>query len=313
MHFSLTCAIIKTVKKGGQQTANHHREKSKKSLDKLFGLWYNKGVPKEEQKVRYNIMRVVIFDTETTSIEKPFVYNIGYAIYDTDSQEILIKEEYIVEQIWHNRELFTTAYYAEKREWYIQQMRARNIQMEKLGYITQRMARLFKLYEVVAGFAYNSPFDDRVFTFNTEWFKIINPFDNVPIYDIRGYVHKFIAFKPEYKAFCDKNGYYTEKGNYSTTAETVYRYITGNTAFDEDHTALSDALIELDILLYCVGKGAEWNCAYKVYQSIPREIDKTLLVRDVNGNDHNFAYNKITIYSEKKDKTKIILKKTIDK
>lgn len=258
-------------------------------------------------------MRIVVFDTETTSIEKPFVYNIGFAIYDTDTKEILHTEEFIVEQIWHNRELFTTAYYAEKREWYIQQMRSRNIQMEKLGYITQKMLRLFKFYEVQSAYAYNSPFDDRVFSFNTEWFKIINPFDDIPIYDIRGYVHKYIAFSPDFKAFCNDNSYYTEKGNYSTTAETVYRYLQKDTDFNEDHTALSDALIELDILNYCIDKGAEWNTEYKVYQSIPREVSKVLEVRDTEGVKHNFDYNKITIYSEKNDKTKIILKKTIDK
>ena len=29
-------------------------------------------------------MNILVFDTETISVDKPFCYNIGYAIYDTD-------------------------------------------------------------------------------------------------------------------------------------------------------------------------------------------------------------------------------------
>ena len=253
-------------------------------------------------------MNIVVFDTETTSIEKPFVYNIGYTIWDTDTAEKLYKGDFVAEQIWHNRELFTTAYYAEKRDEYIARMRGRTCEMAKLGAITQKMCRVFAEFEVVAGFAYNSPFDDRVFAFNCEWFKIKNPFDNIPIYDIRGYVHKFIAFTPLYQKFCDDNQYYTESGNYSTTAETVYRFISGNTDFIEEHTALADAEIELDILLECIKRGAEWNTEYKVYRSIPRAVDKVLQVKDADGETHCFPYHRITTYKEKNNKTRIILK-----
>lgn len=253
-------------------------------------------------------MNIVVFDTETTSIEKPFCYNIGFTIWNVDNHEKLYKGDFVVEQIWHNRELFTTAYYADKREQYISRMKGKTATMMKLGHITQKMCRLFEEYEVIAGFAYNSPFDDRVFGFNCEWFKINNPFDNIPIFDIRGYVHQFIAFTPNYQRFCDENEYYTENGNYSTTAETVYRFITANTDFIEEHTALADAEIELDILLECINRGAEWNKEYKVYRSIPRKVVKTLLVKDTKGIEHRFDYNRITQYKEKNNQVKIILK-----
>ena len=59
-------------------------------------------------------MKIVVFDTETTNLEKPFCYNIGYAIFNTDTQECLIAKDFVVEQVWHNKALFETAYYAEK-------------------------------------------------------------------------------------------------------------------------------------------------------------------------------------------------------
>lgn len=258
-------------------------------------------------------MRVCIVDTETTSIEKPFAYNIGFTIYDTDEKAVLLREDYVAEQIWHNLELFTTAYYADKREGYVSAMKSQKCRLEKLGYITQRMKRIIKAYEVTAAFAYNSPFDERVFNFNCDWFKIQNPFDTIPFYDIRGYVHQFMAFTPEYQAFCDKHKYYTENGNYSTNAENVYRFITQNLEFEEAHTALADCEIELQILLWCIDKGAEWNKAYKVYQSVPRKVEKILEVKTADGERVRFPYRKIVIYKEKDNKTRIILKNPLDK
>ena len=253
-------------------------------------------------------MRIAVIDTETTSIDKPFCYNIGYVIYDTETAETLCKEDFVAEQIWHNKELFTTAYYADKREGYISRMKGKTCRMEKLGYITQHIYRLFKEFEVCAVFAYNSPFDSRVFDFNCEWFKIINPLDNIPVFDIRGYVHQYIAFTPQFQQFCEDNEYFTEKGNYSTTAETIYRFLTGNNDFIEEHTALADSEIELQILLECIAKGAEWNKEYKVYSSVPRKVEKVLRVRATDGTDHLFPYHRITTYKEKNNETKIILK-----
>ena len=249
-------------------------------------------------------MNIVVFDTETTSVNKPFCYNIGYCIVEVETGETLLKRDYVVEQVWHNPMLFTTAYYAEKREKYVKAMRSRKTELSKYGYICRAMIRDFIAYDVKGAYAYNSPFDDGVFTYNSDWYKCVNPFDNMPIFDIRGYAHRFIV-DDNFKEFCEENGYFTESGNYSTTAETVYRYLTGNTDFIEDHTALSDSEIETDILLHCIRKGAEVNTAYEVKRSIERKIEKTLTLKDREGESHEFPYESIRI---NKDKTKITLK-----
>ena len=234
-------------------------------------------------------MNIMVFDTETTSIEKPFCYNIGYVIFNTDTGEKVLKKDFVVEQVWHNPMLFTTAYYADKRQLYVDRMRARKCAMNKWGYITQEMLRDIRAYEIQHAYAFNSPFDVGVFEFNCDWFKTINPFDDVAIHDIRGYVHKYLAFTPKYQAFCDKYARYTESGNYSTTAETVFQFIAENTEFVEEHTALADSEIECDILAECVEVyGAEWNTDYKVYQSIPRETLREFVVVDKDGEKHIF-------------------------
>ena len=192
-------------------------------------------------------MNYVIFDTETTSLNSPFCYNIGYVIIN-ELGETLLEKEYIVEQIWHNIPLFSTSYYAEKRPIYVQAMRQHKIKMDKFGYICQAMKRDFKKFHVAGAYAYNSNFDEKVFDFNCDWFKCINPFEEIHIMDIRGNVHEFL-FNEDYKRFCNNNQFYTDSGCYSSTAEIVYRYITNKLDFIEAHTALSDSLIEKDILL----------------------------------------------------------------
>lgn len=251
-------------------------------------------------------MKIVVFDTETTNLEKPFCYNIGYVIADTDSKQVLLKRDFVVEQVWHNPMLFTTAYYSDKRELYVERMRARKTIMDKYGYITQTMIRDFKAYEIEMAFAYNSPFDKKVFEYNCEWFKCNNPFDDVEIKDIMPIVHSLIAFKQEYQDFCDKYERYTESGNYSTSAETVYQFISGNLDFVEEHTALADSEIELQILLHCIEKyNADLNKTYKRYSSIPKKTPKELKVIDTDNNEHTFSYMKKRCYQ---DGNKIILK-----
>lgn len=247
-------------------------------------------------------MNYVTFDTETTSLEKPFCYNIGYVIFDEYGNN-LISREFVVEQIWHNLPLFSTAYYAEKRPLYISAMRAREIKLEKFGYICRQMARDFKDFDVKIAFAYNSSFDEKVFDFCCDWFKVINPFDNIEIADIRGFVHQYLI-DDSYKSFCEQNGYFTETGNYSSTAETVYRYITNNTDFIEDHTALSDSMIELDILMRCIEKGADFNEAPTARRSIPRNTTKELTVKKNGENVLTTTYSRMTI---SKDRTEIKL------
>lgn len=254
-------------------------------------------------------MNIVVFDTETTSIDKPFCYDIGYTIYNVETKAVLLKRSFVAEQVWHNAELFTTAYYAEKRADYIGRLRSRLCRMEKIGYITQTMYRDFKYYGVEHGYAYNSGFDERVFEFNCDWFKIINPLDDIQIHDIRGYVHKFIAFTAAYQEFCETHELFTEHGNYSTTAESVYKFLTKDKEFVEAHTALADSEIELDILLECIKCGGEWNKDYKVYRTITRKGEKTLVVKTADGDINTFPYENITVYKEKDRKTRIFLKR----
>lgn len=247
-------------------------------------------------------MNVVIFDTETTSLDKPFCYNIGYVIANEQGQ-VLLSRDYVVEQIWHNLPLFSSAYYADKRALYVLRMRSRTTLLEKFGYICQQMIRDFKQFSVERAFAYNSPFDDRVFAFNCDWFKCKNPFDDMPIVDIRGFAHAFIV-DDKYKAYCEEHKELNESGNYSTSAQSVYRYLFLDD-FEEEHTALADSQIEKDILFACVVRGANLQSSYATQRSIVRSIERELHIRTPEQVDYYFKYNTIRI---NKERTEITLK-----
>lgn len=249
-------------------------------------------------------MNICIFDTETTSLDKPFCYNIGYVIVDTTSWNTLLERSYVVEQVWHNLPLFQSAYYADKRGIYIADMRARKTTMDKFGYICSQMRRDFKNYNITMAFAYNSSFDEKVFDFNCDWYKCINPFDEVEIKDIRGFAHHFIV-DGFYKIFCDENNFYTDTGNYSTTAETMYRYITKDIDFNEEHTALEDSKIESLILYECVNRNADLDQNYVAFRSIEKKVEKELHIRTVEQTDYYFTYTQMRM---NKNKTEIILK-----
>ena len=68
------------------------------------------------------------------------------------------------------------------------------------------------------------------------------------------------------------NAKYTNKGNIITNAEVVYQYVTDQEDFKEDHTALSDAIIESEILARIFANGCSpMKAMYFPYRLIPKE------------------------------------------
>lgn len=263
---------------------------------------YNPIRIKKERKVLKTQMNIMVFDTETTSIDKPFCYNIGYQIVDTKSFKPILARDFVVEQVWHNPPLFYSAYYANKRPIYVQRMRSRSVKMNKFGYICRQMSHDIKRYGVTHAYAYNSAFDVRVFDFNCGWYKCKNPLDAVTVLDIRGFAHSFIVDN-DYLQFCEEQSLFTESGNYSTTAEAVFRYVSGNLNFKEEHTALNDSVIETAILAEAVNRGAVLTTNYVARRSIVRTVKKTLLLTAPDGTEYEFDYEKIRINKEKTEIT----------
>ena len=95
----------------------------------------------------------------------------------------------------------------------------------------------------------------------------------------------------DYADFCEKFGLFTDSGNYSSTAETLFKYVTGETDFEEEHTALADSIIELHVLLACRENGCDLLVNYPVLRTLPRRTLQTLTVRTMDGEEVEFEYH----------------------
>lgn len=238
-------------------------------------------------------MNIMIFDTETINLQKPFCYNIGYVIVNTDNYETVAQQEFVVSEVWNNKMLFSTAYYAEKTPIYISRMKGKHILKRKWADIVTAMAQDIATYEISWAYAYNSSFDERVFEFNAEWFKTFNPLETLTVHDIRAIAIKAICKNGDYTDFCEHHELFTDSGNYSTTAETLYRYIVRNPDIVEEHTALADSILETAILKECVQRcGADIADTCVAPKSLERKVQHTLKIVDLDGKTHLFDYCK---------------------
>ena len=195
----------------------------------------------------------LILDTETISLDKPFVYDLGYTIADADGN-IIAKKSYVITQIWNNKELFATSYYAAKKPLYISRLKSKYSKKVSWGNAMRYLANDIKKYGVSEVFAYNSKFDSRALNFMCAWYKVVNGLGGTEIKDIMKYIAP-ITDTEDYKNFCETNGYMTahKVPQCQKKAETLYRYLTKNVDFTEEHTGLEDSLIELEILMAALG------------------------------------------------------------
>ena len=196
---------------------------------------------------------ILVLDTETISLDKPFVYDLGYTIADTNGN-VIKKKSYIISQVWNNKELFATSYYANKKPLYYARLKSGYSKKVCWGNAMRYLANDIKKYGITEIYAYNSKFDSRALNFMCAWYKVVNGLGGMEILDIMNYIQP-ITKSQNYKEFCENNGYMT---NHKTPqpqkkAETLYRYLTNDTDFNEEHTGLEDSLIELEILMTALG------------------------------------------------------------
>lgn len=192
----------------------------------------------------------IILDTETCGgMSAPLVYDLGYVIAD-DNGNIVKMRSYIIKEIYDNAELFNSAYYKEKRPLY--EIRLNNGYSKKVrfAYAMYMLMRDMKKYGIDK-YAYNSAFDNKSISSTMQYLNKnkYNVLEN-KIDDIMNYIEP-ITNTIEYAEFCKKYGFMTKhrKPRPQKKAETLYRYLTNNPNYIEEHTALEDSKIELFILL----------------------------------------------------------------
>lgn len=202
-------------------------------------------------------MNIIVLDTETINLEKAFIYNLGWVVVDTDTGEILDTKDLIIDQIWKNKPIMTTAYYSNKKPIYTKKMKAHTTERTQWGHACRKLQSVIKKYGITDGYAYNGKFDCKAFKFNHKFYKNkTRPLETIDMHDIMDYIYPIIN-SPQYTRFCRAHGFITSKGNIKKTAESLYAYLTKNGSYKEEHTAMQDSIIETYILLEALKKAPQ--------------------------------------------------------
>ena len=221
----------------------------------------------------------LVVDVETTnSLDDPFVYDIGGVV--TDKQGRIYEQfSFIVRDIFvYERDLMQTAYYAAKIPDYIEDIHNNNRVMLDFYNIRRYVIGLMQRYNIKDVAAYNAHFDRNALNTTQRWltkskYRYFFPYGTnfVCIWNM---ACQTLCQRKTYKEFCEKNNFTSNrKGepnakNYSTSAETVYRYLILDANYQEEHKGLEDVKIETYIMKRCFsakkkmpyGKGIKRNC-----------------------------------------------------
>lgn len=184
-------------------------------------------------------------DTETVggSSNPDGMYNLGCVIHDKQGNVLATTSMLVME---HYDKINKDDY--AKKNFHIYEERLCRGEISAVA--TEREAveivrNLCKMYNVKYVMAYNSAFD---FT-KTICGELLTDFEFIDIYLM---ALQTITHLKKYATFCRENKLYSKsKKSLSTSAESVYAFITDNADYVEEHTALSDALIEMEIFKRC--------------------------------------------------------------
>lgn len=207
-------------------------------------------------KIDKRIAYYMTIDTETAnSTDFPLVYDLGLAIHDKRGKVYETRSLVIADIYCGERELMKTAYYAKKLPKY--EVALKNGEREMVSIFTARkiVHELCAKYNVKAIIAHNSRFDYNALNTSIRYItksktRYFLPY-GIPVYDSLKMARDTIVKQKTYRKFCEKYNYFTSRGQLKATAEILYRYITGQHDFNEEHQGLDDVLIEVAISAKC--------------------------------------------------------------
>ena len=216
----------------------------------------------------------MVFDTEVCNCPKidgqldvanGQVYDLGIQIVD---KEGYVYDEYSIvnEDVFFGMpQAMQEAYFADKIPQYLEDMRMGKRKIMNTWQMYKLVRNLCEEYNIKACMAHNVKFDIKVLNatmrYQTKsrcrWFF---PYE-LPIWDTMKMANDTICKQKRYIEFCKQNGYMT---NHATpqvrkTAEIIWRYITDNVTFEEEHTGLEDVAIEAQIFAECVRQHKAMN------------------------------------------------------
>ena len=214
----------------------------------------------------------MILDCETCPCDKDFngvspfnmlVYDLGWVVADKRGK-IYRTRSFVNKDIFlGEKDLMQSAYYAEKIPQYIEDLKNGSRVLATLYDIRKCLCKDLAEFGVKQVWAHNMFFDLNALNNTQRWetkskYRYFFPYD-VEICDTLKIARQLIATMKKKKKYCERNGYLTKRNQPRLTAEIIYRFISGNENFEEEHKGLQDCLIEKEILKYCYNKHKSMN------------------------------------------------------
>ena len=194
----------------------------------------------------------LVLDTETVGLEG-HVYDVGYTICDKRGN-VFCERNWLVLENFTNPTKMMGAFYAGKTfTHYAPMLDAGEISMAPWAEIVAAIQSDCAEFGVTVVAAYNAGFDFRVmgqthFDLGGEG-KILPR--GIKVLDIWQFACETKLQQKQYRNIATAMGWVSPAGNIKTGAEFAFRFVSGDHGFIEDHTALSDARIETQILAEC--------------------------------------------------------------
>ena len=201
----------------------------------------------------------MVIDTETAnSMDDPMMYDLGGAVIDKQGHVYESFSFVIYEVFCADRQLFDTAYYAEKRPMYEAQIADGQRKIVNIFTARNHLHALCEKWNVKAIIAHNARFDYRSTNTTLRYItksknRYFLPY-GIPMWDTLKMAQDTICKQKTYIKWCKDNGFTMKNGRPRATAEILYRYITMDLDFIESHTGLEDVLIEKDIFCKCMAQ-----------------------------------------------------------
>ena len=206
-------------------------------------------------------MKYIMLDTETAnSIDDPLCYDIGFAVIDEDGV-VYEEHSYVVAEIFMDKELMSSAYFADKIPQYMEQLENGTRRMARLNTIRKVLADTMRKYDTNIVVAHNARFDYKSTAKTQRYltgskYRYFLPY-GTEIWDTLKMAREVLKTDEEYENFCYENNYLTKRGCRRYTAEILYRFFTNDIDFVESHTGLEDVMIEKVIFTECLARGCE--------------------------------------------------------
>lgn len=202
-------------------------------------------------------MNYIVFDCETTNtMDDPIVYDLGWSVIN-DRFEVLAERSFVNADVFiEEKELMKEAYFADKIPQYVAEIADGTRELRRFETIRRAFALDCKMFGVTEIYAHNARFDYKALQTTQRYltkskYRWFFPF-GVEICDTLKMARQTFGKCEEYKEFCHENGFVCKNGQLRMTAEVLYRFITKDLQFEEEHTGLADVRIEREIFRHCV-------------------------------------------------------------